>query len=185
MFWGHFRHTQNRGISGISKPNQYFDSHSKKKNGSTFDEVSIESSEFRAFDRALNEGASYFSSRVIPILALRIRYFFGPRISKTSKLATIRRPLSVQKVVCPPPKSRLKNTFSRGSRNFWAAKWAATRVHFSSHRFDIWDYAGVSLTEFLYAGGRLHFLPSISIQTCSCALWPKKCSYYTFGSKIF
>ena len=111
MFWGHFHHIQNRGISGISKPNQYFDSHSKMKNGSTFDEVSIESSEFRAFDRALNEGASYFSSRVIPILALRIRYFFGPRISKTSKLATIRRPLSVQKVVCPPKKVDSKILF--------------------------------------------------------------------------
>ena len=145
MFWGYFRHSQNRGISGISKPSQYFDSHSKKKNGSTFVKVSIESSEIRAFDRALNEGASCFSSRVIPILVLRICYFFGPRISKTSKLATLRRPLSVQKVVCPPPKSRLKNAFSRGSRNFWAAKSAATRVHFLSHRFDIWDDAGVSL----------------------------------------
>ena len=30
-FWGHFCRSQNRGISGISKPIQYFDSHSKKK----------------------------------------------------------------------------------------------------------------------------------------------------------
>ena len=89
VFGEHFRDSQNRGISAIPKLNQYFDSHSKKKNGSTF-------------DRALNEDASYFSSRVIPIVVLRICYFFGPRVSKTSKLATLRRPLSVQKVVHMP-----------------------------------------------------------------------------------
>ena len=146
VFWWYFWVTQNRRISRVSKVTHYFDSNSWTKNASTFDEVSIESSEFRAFEWHLIGGASYFSSRAIPILALRKCYFLGPRISKTSKLVALRRPLSVQKVVCPPPKSRLKNTFSRGSRNFWAAKWAATRVHFSSHRFDIWDYAGVSLT---------------------------------------
>ena len=59
-FWGHFWHDQNWGISRISNLSQYFDSHSRTKKASTFVEVSIESSVFRAFDRALNEEASYF-----------------------------------------------------------------------------------------------------------------------------
>ena len=39
---------------------QCFDCQSRMKRASAFVEVSIESSEFRAFDRALNEEASYF-----------------------------------------------------------------------------------------------------------------------------
>ena len=60
VFWGHFLHGQNRGILRIPKLSQYFDSHSRTKKASTFVKVSIESSVFRAFDRALNEEASYF-----------------------------------------------------------------------------------------------------------------------------
>ena len=102
-FWGHFWHGQNRGISRISKLSPYFDSHSRTKKASTFVEVSIESSDFRAFDRALNEGASYFTSKVIPLSAPRKCYFLGPIISKMSKLAALWRPLLVKKMVCPPP----------------------------------------------------------------------------------
>ena len=60
MFWGHFRQSQNPGILAISELHQYIDWQSRTKIASTFDKVSIESSEFRAFDRDLNEGASYF-----------------------------------------------------------------------------------------------------------------------------
>ena len=102
-FWGHFCRSQNRGISGISKPIQYFDSHSKTKNGSGFVEVSIESSDFRAFDRALNEGATYFSFQVMSILAPRKCYFLGPKIFKMSQLSALRRRLLKIKKVCPPP----------------------------------------------------------------------------------
>ena len=84
MFWEHFRYTQNRGILGISKPSQYFDSHSKKKNGSTFVEVSIESSEFRAFRGALMGGASYFHSKVMFTLASLKCYFLDDEKPKIS-----------------------------------------------------------------------------------------------------
>ena len=117
MFWDHFRYAQNRGILGISKPSQYFDSHSKKKNGSTFDKVSIESSEFRAFDRALNEGATYFSFQVMPILVPRKCYFLRPKIFEVSQLVALRRRLLKIKRVCPPPKSRFKNSRTRRSRS--------------------------------------------------------------------
>jgi len=60
VFLGHFWRSHNRGISRIPKLGQYFDSHSRTKKASTFVKVSIESSVFRAFDRDLNEGASYF-----------------------------------------------------------------------------------------------------------------------------
>ena len=60
MFWGHFRQSQNPDILAISEFHQYIDCQSRTKIASTFDKVSIESSEFRAFDRDLNEGASYF-----------------------------------------------------------------------------------------------------------------------------
>ena len=60
MFWEHFRQSQNPGILPILQLDQYIDCQFRTKMASTFDEVSIESSEFRAFDRDLNEGASYF-----------------------------------------------------------------------------------------------------------------------------
>ena len=60
MFWVHFRQSQNPGILPISELNQYIVCQSGTKIASTFDEVSIESSEIRAFDRDLIEGASYF-----------------------------------------------------------------------------------------------------------------------------
>ena len=101
-FWWHFWDSQNRGISRISKLTQYFESHSRTKNASTFIKVSIESSEFRAFDRALNEGASYFIFQVTSVLVLRKCYFLGPKNSKMSKLSALLRPLSVKKMVCPP-----------------------------------------------------------------------------------
>ena len=121
-FCGHFWGSQNEGISRISKLTQYFDSHYKTKNASTFVEGSIESSDFRAFDRALNEGASYFSSKVVLILVLQKCYFLPPQISKMSKLSALWRPLLVKKMVCPPPFFRLKNTFSRDSQRAYAAK---------------------------------------------------------------
>ena len=119
VFWRHFRLSQNRGISGISKPSQYFDSHSQRKNDSTFVEVSIESSDFRAFDRALNEGATYFSFQVMPILVSRKCYFLRSKIFKMSQLVAFRRRLLKIKRVCPPPKkkSRFKNSRTRRFRS--------------------------------------------------------------------
>ena len=58
--FGYFWHDQNRGILRIPKRGKYIDSHSRTKKASTFVKVSIESSVFRAFDRDLNEEASYF-----------------------------------------------------------------------------------------------------------------------------
>ena len=136
MFWVHFRQSQNSSILPISELNQYIDCQSRTKIASTFDEVSIESSEFRAFDRHIIGGASYVSSRTIIILAKVLL----PRSTNLPKFQTCGPPESTFRAksgMSPPPKSRLRNTFSRDSRNFWAAKWAATRVHFSSHRFDI------------------------------------------------
>ena len=103
VFWGHFWHSQNRGISRITKLSQYFESHLWTKNASTFVEVSIESSEFRAFDRALNEGASYFSSNVMCIFVPRKYYFPDSKIPKNSKLSGPRRPVLKIKSVCAPP----------------------------------------------------------------------------------
>ena len=60
MFWVHFRQSQNPGILPISELNQYIDCRSRTKIASTFVKVSIESSEFRAFERDLIEGASHF-----------------------------------------------------------------------------------------------------------------------------
>ena len=93
VFWRHFWHSQNRGISRITKLSQYFESHLRTKKASTFVEVSIESSEFRAFDRALNEGASYFVSKVMSIFLPRKYYFPDSEIPKNSKLSGPRRPL--------------------------------------------------------------------------------------------
>ena len=93
VFWRHFWHSQNRGISRIPKPSQYLESHLRTKNASTFVKVSIESSDFRAFDRALNEGASYFSLKVMCIFLTRKYYFPDSEISKNFKLSGPRRPL--------------------------------------------------------------------------------------------
>ena len=60
MFWEHFRQSQNPGILPILQLDQYIDCQFRTKMASTFDEVSFESSEFRAFDRDLNEGAIIF-----------------------------------------------------------------------------------------------------------------------------
>ena len=102
-FWGHFWHGQNRGISRISKLNQYFDSHSRTKKASTFVEVSIESSENRAFDRALNEEASYFRSEMAEGILLKKWLKIYLRASKIHDLAAPFRPFSAEKWVCPPP----------------------------------------------------------------------------------
>ena len=68
---GAFLKWSKSGISRISKLNQYFDSHSRTKKASTFVKVSIESSENRAFDRALNEEASYFRSEMAEGILLK------------------------------------------------------------------------------------------------------------------
>ena len=80
VFWWYFWVSQNRPILRISKVTYYFDSYSKTNNGSTFDEVSIESSVFRAFRGALNEGATYFCLKVIQFLLLRKCYFCKVKI---------------------------------------------------------------------------------------------------------
>ena len=84
---------QNPGILPIPELSQYFDSHPRTKKASTFVKVSIESSVFRAFDRALNEGASYFSSEVILVLVIQKYYFPGHQISKMSQLVALPRQL--------------------------------------------------------------------------------------------
>ena len=50
---------------------QYFFRHFQTKIASLFIEVSIESSENRAFDRALNEEASYFRSEMAEGILLK------------------------------------------------------------------------------------------------------------------
>ena len=108
MFWGHFWHSQILGISRIPKLSQYLDSHMRTKNARTFVKVSIESSVFRAFDRALNEGASYFSSEVILVLVIQKYYFPGHQISKMSQLAALPRQLLKMKSGYAPPKNSLQ-----------------------------------------------------------------------------
>ena len=108
MFWGHFWHSQILGISRIPKLSQYLDSYMRTKNASPFVKVSIESSVFRAFDRALNEGASYFSSEVILVLVIQKYYFPGPQISKMSQLAALRRQLLKMKSGYAPPQKSLQ-----------------------------------------------------------------------------
>ena len=112
MFWEYFWQSQNRGISRIPKASQYFDSRMWTKNAKVFVEVSIESSVSRAFDRALNEGASYFSSEVILVLVIRKYYFPGRQISKMSQLAAFPRRLLKMKSGYAPPKSRFKNSWT-------------------------------------------------------------------------
>ena len=70
-FWGNFRQGQNPGILRIPELSQYFDCQSRTKKASTFVEVSIESSEIRAFDRALNEEASYFGLEMVEEILLK------------------------------------------------------------------------------------------------------------------
>ena len=109
VFWWYFWVSQNRPISRISKVTFYFDSTSKTKNGSTFDEVSIESSVFRAFDRALNEGARYFGSEVIYVLVIWKNNFLVRQISKMSQLAALaRRLFKMKSGYAPPPKNSLQ-----------------------------------------------------------------------------
>ena len=119
FFLRHFWHSQNRGISRITKLSQYFESHLWTKNSSTFVEVSIESSEFRAFDRCLNEGASYFSSNVMCIFVPRKYYFPDSKIPKNSKLSGPRRPVLKIKSVCAPPTNSLQNYRKKPLLNFY------------------------------------------------------------------
>ena len=60
IFLGHFRQGQNPAILRIPQLSQYYDCQSRTKRASTLVEVSIESSEFRAFEGDLTEGASFF-----------------------------------------------------------------------------------------------------------------------------
>ena len=63
------------GVSAVrseSLSQQYFYCHFQTKIASTFVEVSIESSEFRAFDRDLIEGASYFRSRLTVDILMKL-----------------------------------------------------------------------------------------------------------------
>ena len=76
----------------------------ERKKASTFVEVSIESSEIRAFDRTLNEEASYFRSKMVEgILSKKLLKIYL-RASKIHDLAAPFRPFSAEKWVCPPPK---------------------------------------------------------------------------------
>ena len=81
-----FRSCQNSGISWDSKLSEYFESHFKTKIASTFDKVSIESSVFRAFRGALNEGATYFRSKVMCIFLSRKYYFRKVKMLKNCEI---------------------------------------------------------------------------------------------------